>query len=125
MSSARKFIQRIANRLGYEIRRRDLSVTAGIPLRVVSPRVPVPWRQIAGDVLAFFERVPLFYDDAVPPPLRIGGAWRETLISRRVQQSAAITHRDADALAALVARYIPFDAAGSSFRYLTSIYRRR
>lgn len=49
-----------------------------------------------GPILDFFSKIDPFYEDKVPDPLKIAGAWRQDLLERRTGQLAAIHAGDAE-----------------------------
>jgi hypothetical protein len=75
-----------------------ISVSRSQPLKVVSPvrrRGDVQITPaIVEDIFRFYDVIPPFYDNDVPDPLRIAGAWQGDLLCRRPKQLAAIERRD-------------------------------
>lgn len=81
----------LGNRLGLEVRRSRYPKR--VPLATGHGEGPPLAVEAIEDVFSFFENVPPLYDESVPQPLRIAGAWRDLLSTHRATQLTLIEDR--------------------------------
>jgi len=86
----------------------------------------------ANTIMAFYQKVPPFYSEDIPEPLKIGGAWREDLQQRRKHQLRIIENKDVEGYRNLLNNMfknntcsgmdVPFNI-DNKYDYLTQFYQ--
>jgi hypothetical protein len=104
-------LKAVAARFGVDVRRADT------PFPTIERVGAAVSREHVEEVFAFFDRVPYFYDDAVRPELKIGGAWRAFLASTRKRQIELIERRDAAGYAELATRMLSNELVSGLYNY--------
>lgn len=88
MQAVKRLVRGILQKAGFEARRIK---SAPISVRHATERVSM---DIIDQVFNFYISVSPFYDETIPPPLRIAGAWKPDLMTRRKTQINLISTRD-------------------------------